>query len=82
MKYLDHIPAVRWGNENEAFVLEEYAAKMATIHNYFKRQLTVLLICDKLPFLAISADSLASCSCHGCRVVEVKCPFSHKEINI
>lgn len=39
----------------------------------------MLLICDKLPFFATSADSLASCSCHGCRVKEVKCPFSHKE---
>lgn len=39
MKSLDHIPAVRWGTENEAIVLEEYAARMATIHNDFKRQL-------------------------------------------
>jgi hypothetical protein len=79
MKSLDHIPAVAWGKVNEATALEEYAVTMATIHKDFKRQPTGLLIYDKLPFLAASADSLALCSCHGRRVVEVKCPFSHKE---
>ncbi|VDI18732.1 Hypothetical predicted protein [Mytilus galloprovincialis] len=37
------------------------------------------LISKETPFIGASADSVASCSCHGNRVIEVKCPFSHKE---
>lgn len=78
-KSLDHVPAIHWGKENEKVALHQYSATMKTQHQHFNMSSAGFLISKETPFIGASADSVASCSCHGNRVIEVKCPFSHKE---
>ena len=33
----------------------------------------------KKPFLGASADGIAACNCRGQRIVEMKCPYKHKD---
>jgi len=39
-------------------------------------------ICKNMPFLGASPDGCVLCDCHGKGVVEIKCPFSGKEMTV
>lgn len=71
--------ATKWGKDHEAVALKEYEKLMKTSHTDFDINPTGLLISPDYAFVGASADSVSSCSCHGKRVVEVKCPFTHRE---
>lgn len=41
-----------------------------------------LHITPEFPFLAASPDGILKCSCNGSAVIEIKCPFKHKDSTI
>lgn len=72
--------AVKWGIDNEGNARDKYINVMSTKHENFKCRLSGFMISEKL-FIGASADGIASCSCHLPRVVEIKCPFKHKDVS-
>ena len=51
-------------------------------HNTFKCESVGLIISTTHLYLAASPDRIFTCTCHGRGVVEVKCPFVVKGLNI
>lgn len=80
-KSLDHVPAIKWGKEKEPVALQQYSAIMTDQHLDFKT------ICRSA---VMSAIPVHWCFCRFCfklfmlrkRVVEVKCPFAHKDSTV
>jgi len=73
---LSHVPAIRWGAQNENFARDQYANLVSADHNNFTCNLTVLWINPLYPHLGVNPDGVTSCSCHGQGVLEIKCPYS------
>ncbi|XP_065919203.1 uncharacterized protein [Dysidea avara] len=73
---LSHIPAIRWGVQNESVARVQYASIMSAEHNNFTCNLTGLWINSLYPHLGVSPDGVTSCSCHGQGLLEIKCPYS------
>ncbi|XP_041371313.1 uncharacterized protein LOC121384798 [Gigantopelta aegis] len=74
-----NVAPVKWGKDNEKKALDSYTQIMKSSHTDFVINEAGLLIDKKHPYLAASSDSIASCACHGQRVVEVKCPYTQRE---
>jgi len=73
---LSHIPAIRWGIQNESTAREKYASLMSSEHGNFTCDRTGLWINPLYPHLEVSPDGVTSCSCHGDGLLEIKCPYS------
>ena len=70
--------AIKWGKDNESSAIKDYSRIMKERHSDVTVQKSGLLISESYSFIGASADSVSSCACHGKRVVEVKCPFTHR----
>ncbi|XP_072028778.1 uncharacterized protein [Amphiura filiformis] len=73
--------ATRHGIDNEDKVLDMYAEEMKW-HDNFVMSKTGLVINTQFPYLGASPDSLVSCECCGNGCVEVKCPYSKRDMTI
>ena len=73
---LSHIPAIKWGVENECVARQLYTNVMSTKHDNFACKLTGLWVSPLYPHLGASPDGVTTCNCHGDGLVEIKCPFS------
>jgi hypothetical protein len=51
-------------------------------HKNMKLHKEGLQLSKENPYIGASADSLVSCDCHEVKLVEVKCPFSAKEMDV
>ena len=51
-------------------------------HDNFNIKESGLIIRPDLPFLGASPDAISHCTCHGSGCVEVKCPFTLKDLKI
>ena len=72
-------PPILWGRQQEQVVLKEYSQIVSPEHHKFSITKTGFLIDQEHPFIGVSADSISTCECHGKRVVEVKCPYKHRD---
>ena len=52
---------------------------MITKHENFKISNAGLFIDNTYPFLGASPDSMVECSCCGKGLLEIKCPYCHKD---
>ncbi|KAK2143704.1 hypothetical protein LSH36_819g02023 [Paralvinella palmiformis] len=75
-----HDAATTWGKEHETDALLAYS----NIGGHTKFQLSKmgLCLCKEFPYIGASPDGLACCDCHASRVVEVKCPFTHRNSSL
>ena len=78
---LSSIPAIKWGIENETTAQEEYIVTMSSSHASFKCDLAGLVINPLYPFLGASPDGFTECDCCGKGLLEIKCPFSGKDLH-
>ena len=78
---LSSIPAIKWGIENETTAREEYIVTMSSSHASFKCDLAGLVINPLYPFLGASPDGFTECDCCGKGLLEIKCPFSGKDLH-
>lgn len=78
---LSSIPAIRWGIENEGTAREEYNVMMSSSHAEFECSLAGLVINSLYPFLGASPDGFTECECCGKGLLEIKCPFSVKDLH-
>ena len=51
-------------------------------HNEFRFKDSGLLVDKEYPFLGASPDGIVSCACCGHHVIEIKCPFTFKDMSI
>ena len=73
---LSHVPAIKWGVENESVARQLYTNVMFTMHDNFACNLTGLWVSPLYPHLEANPDGVTTCGCHGDGLGEIKCPFS------
>ena len=73
---LDHLPAIRWGQEHEEDALKSFYANKAVKHVDFKLEKCGLYIHQTKSYIGASPDALLTCTCHGISPVEIKCPYT------
>lgn len=78
------VPAISWGLKNEDRALKEYVKDLKEKHNCKDVEMIRpgLLVSETHPYIRVSPDALIDCSCHGRRLVEVKCPYSLRNKDI
>ena len=74
-------PAIRWGVENEEKARNEYLIFMQGTHDSFQVTNTGLHVNPLCPHLGASPDGLISCSCCGKGLLEIKCPYSIRDLD-
>ena len=79
-KISGNVPSLKWGREKEATAIEQYCREMMKTHEDFKVSSCGLIIDPKYPYLGASPDGLGSCSCCGDRLLEIKCPYKHRNL--
>ena len=79
---LDHIEAIKWGRIHEEDALKQFYALEATKHVDFKLEKGGLFLDKDRAYIGASPDSIMCCKCHGTVVIEMKCPYSIKNMTI
>lgn len=74
--------ATDYGKRHEDVARQMYENHMRRQHTKFNCETTGLHISPEEPFLGASPDGIASCKCHGNRVVEIKCPSKHRNVRV
>ena len=79
---VDHVPAIKWGNENEDKALSDFHAIALSKHVNCKLAKSGLRIMKGKPYIGASPDGLMSCSCCGEAIVEIKCPYCIRDLSV
>jgi len=74
------VAALRWGRENEPLAKQQYIAAALDDHCFFKLEETGLHINPKHPHLGASPDGMVFCFCCGESLLEIKCPYSKRDV--
>ncbi|XP_060784112.1 uncharacterized protein LOC132890853 isoform X2 [Neoarius graeffei] len=74
--------ATQWGCDNEERARQCYVELQRKMHTDFKVEQSGLQINPAYPFLGASPDGLVSCACCGDGLLEIKCPFSGKDVGL
>ena len=86
MKYnerdLSNVEAISFGIYNERNAKSLYLSAMKTEHVDFNLRDSGLVVDADFPVFAASPDGVRNCSCHGKGLLEVKCSFKHKDLNV
>ena len=72
-------PALSWGIINESTALQSYENLIKDVHKDLSITKSGLLLSSDYHFLGASADAICECECHGKWLIEVKCPYKHRE---
>ncbi len=75
------VAALEWGINNEPRARKEYITAVHATHFGFKVENTGLHVNPEFPHLGASPDGLVSCSCCGNGLLEVKCPYSKRQMS-
>uniref|UniRef100_A0A3Q2NZ35 YqaJ viral recombinase domain-containing protein n=1 Tax=Fundulus heteroclitus TaxID=8078 RepID=A0A3Q2NZ35_FUNHE len=70
--------AVKWGTEREDECRQAYSLHQKERHIIFTCRLSGFVIDPNHPFLGASPDGAVNCDCCGNEILEVKCPFKHR----
>lgn len=73
--------ALAWGLQNESKAKQQYEVTMKAVHSSFQVKDTGLHVNTAYPYLGASPDGLVSCSCCGAGLLEIKCPYSVRNLN-
>lgn len=68
----------RWGIKNERKAVSVFETEVSKLHPGSRVESTGLFLSVEEPYLAASPDGTFFCPCHGSGVIEVKCPFNHR----
>ena len=71
--------AILRGRENEENAIIALANELKKTHVNVKIEKCGLRLHSNHHFIGASADGIGSCDCHGKLLIEVKCPFKHKD---
>ena len=73
--------ATIWGCEHEDRARSEYKEQMCKKHDNFSLSKSGLIIHDSYPFMGASPDGRVKCSCCGDGTLEIKCPYSCRNMS-
>ena len=73
------IPALKWGVDHEDQAREDYIDLMKQHHEGFECHPAGLTVNPKYPHLGASPDGMVSCVCCGSGLLEIKCPYKHRD---
>ena len=73
-----HVPALRWGIDNEDVAREEYMELGREKHTNFQCTASGLHVNPVCPHLGATPDGMINCDCCGEGIVEIKCPYKHR----
>ncbi len=68
--------ATEWGVKNEKTAIAEYKCRQMKSHSGFSVSSSGFVMHSSYTHIGASPDSIATCSCCGKGVIEVKCPFN------
>ena len=71
--------ATSWGCKHEKLAQEIYYNTSKSKHNNLCLTESGLVISSKWPFVGASPDGVVNCTCCGRGVLEIKCPYCHRE---
>lgn len=74
--------AVKWGRDHESTALETYKSVVAVQHENVEIKRTGLKLCQDKSFIAATPDGVYSCSCCRMGVVEIKCPYKFRDMDV
>lgn len=66
--------ATFYGQKYETLARKLYELQMRKNHQGFKVKCAGLIVCKNCPLIRASPDGIASCSCCGTGIIEIKCP--------
>ena len=76
---INRVPALKWGVTNEPIACNAYIQKSRSAHEGFSFQPAGLFVNPNFPHLGASPDGIISCQCCGDGLVEIKCPYKHRD---
>ena len=76
---LGHIPAIQWGVEHEDVAREAYLDLANEKHINLQYSAAGLHVNPSFPHLGATPDGLIRCECCGEGLLEIKCPYKHKD---
>lgn len=79
---LKNVSAIKWGRKNESKARQAYINKFQHWHKNFKVTEHGLMVYSELNFIRGSPDGIVHCSCHGRRLLEIKCPWSARTMTV
>ena len=71
-----------WGLKQEKIARELYLKISAPKHDDLAVTDSGLVINPQWPFIGASPDGVVECKCCGKGVLEIKCPYSHREDSV
>ena len=71
-----------WGRKHEKLAREEYIKAVSKDHQNLQVLENGLVINPRWPYIGASPDGIVECDCCDKRVLEVKCPYNHREDSI
>jgi putative phage-type endonuclease len=80
-KDLSHVPAIAWGRQHEDEAAKAYHRYMQNIGRPVTLKTCGMVVNPDFPWLAASPDRLVVDSSVGYGLVEVKCPYSTREVD-
>ncbi|XP_069122147.1 uncharacterized protein [Argopecten irradians] len=72
------VPSLSWGVKNEDRALHAFLKDYMKTHHAVQVSRTGLFVHPTYPYIRASPDAIISCECHGRSLVEVKCPYVHR----
>ena len=75
------VAALEWGKTYETQARMEYVNVIETKHTSFKVEITGLHVNPQYPHLGAAPDGLILCSCCGNELLEIKCPYSKRDLD-
>ena len=82
-KSLNCVPAIRWGIDHEEVARKAYLELANENHANLQCSASGLHVNPKFPHLGASPlespDGLISCDCYGDGLIEIKCPYKHRD---
>ncbi|KAI8509486.1 hypothetical protein Bbelb_133340 [Branchiostoma belcheri] len=76
------VESLRYGTEKEKVARTQYFNEMVKQHQDFNIDETGLVVHPEKPFLRASPDGIAKCSSHSSRTIEIKCPFTARDMTV
>lgn len=75
-------PAIIYGKEREHLARDLYRNIYSSLHEKSTIEISGLVINKDLPHLGASPDAIVNCKCCGKGLVEIKCPYTYRNLTI
>ena len=74
--------ATEWGKANEPVARQKYIKLNAKDHKKLSVVETGLFVSCENPIFGASPDGIVSCECHESGLLEIKCPWTHRDKSV